>query len=464
MNRLSATLLRKLALLVCLLLPLTAPAFASETLAEHTANVAAQHELDSSPVHGNIPSYALAPGDLAKAQALWPIRAITQIVAVLWSVLTCVILLWGGIAAWIRDRALAASAELRAAGKNGRAFFRELIVFAPLYTGITALFALPITLYRHVIAIRYGLSVQGWASWSRDYLIGFIGLLLTACFFFAVIRFFLRRAPRLWWLICWAIVVPVTLLFVFATPYVIDPLFNKFEPLQPANPALVERLEQVVAKGHMDIPPERMFLMRASSKVTTMNAYVTGFGASKRVVVWDTSLQKGTPDEVLFIFGHESGHYVLGHIREGMALGLVALLAGLFLASRFLPWAIARFGARWRIPAQGDWAALVVLALFLALVNVVADPVSSAIIRTREHAADVYGQEAIHGIVADPQHTAQHAFEVLAASSFEEPNMPQWYTFLFYNHPATGRRAAFAAHYDPWGPGVQPKYLREGQK
>ena len=102
----------------------------------------------------------------------------------------------------------------------------------------------------------------------------------------------------------------------------IDPLFNKFEPLQKTNPELVARLEQVVEKGHMNIPPERMYLMKASEKVSTMNAYVTGFGNSKRVVVWDTSLQKGTPDEVLFIFGHESGHYVLNHIEMEFFLDL----------------------------------------------------------------------------------------------------------------------------------------------
>ena len=135
----------------------------------------------------------------------------------------------------------------------------------------------------------------------------------------------IRRFPQRWWLVFWGFSIPIVLFGIFAAPY-INLLFDKFEPLQLHNPELVARLEQVVEKGHMNIPPERMFLMKASEKVTTLNAYVTGFGASKRVVVWDTSLQKGTPDEVLFIFGHESGHYVLGHIVYGVFFSILTLL------------------------------------------------------------------------------------------------------------------------------------------
>ena len=72
----------------------------------------------------------------------------------------------------------------------------------------------------------------------------------------------------------------------------IDPLFNKFEPLDKSNPELVDAIEQVTQRGGLEIPRDRMFLMKASEKVTTLNAYVTGFGPSKRVVVWDTTIKK----------------------------------------------------------------------------------------------------------------------------------------------------------------------------
>ena len=76
-----------------------------------------------------------------------------------------------------------------------------------------------------------------------------------------------------------------------------------------------------------------------------------------------------------------------------------------------------------------------------------------------EHAADVYGQEAIHGLVADPQATAKGAFDVLGTTSFSDPNPSPFYEFWTYSHPSIGRRAAFAKAYDPWAPGMEPKYF-----
>ncbi len=210
---------------------------------------------------------------------------------------------------------------------------------------------------------------------------------------------------------------------VFLVPYVIDPLFNKFEPLSQSNPALVEQLERVVARGKgIHIPPERMFLMKASDKVTTLNAYVTGFGASKRVVVWDTSIAKGTPDEILFIFGHEMGHYVLGHIVSGILFSFVVIFVSFLIGFHLLQALLRRFGARWRIPGQEDWAMLAVFLLVLSVVGFLTSPIDNAFSRAHEHAADVYGQEVVHGIVADPQESAQAAFQLLGENSYSYPN------------------------------------------
>ncbi len=100
-----------------------------------------------------------------------------------------------------------------------------------------------------------------------------------------------KNTPRRWWLQCWAIFVLCIIFGVLVTPVLIDPLFNKFEPLAQTDPALVTQIEHVVARSGISIPPDRIFLMRACAKVTESNAYVTGFGASKRVVVWDTTIK-----------------------------------------------------------------------------------------------------------------------------------------------------------------------------
>lgn len=441
--------LRKLALLFCLLLTLPVAALASETPTEHAANVAAQQEMDAAPVHGNLPDYSLSPDQLVKAQHISAVRVNMHFAGIVWSLLQLALLLWLGVIAWMRDTVVRISGNRWAQG----------FLFLLLYILAGFVLDLPLSLYQHHLSLQYGLSVQGWGSWFGDQAktlaISWIFGGLIVMLLFLIIRKF----PRTWWLVFWAISIPIALAGIFATPYVIDPLFNKFEPLQKTNPALVEQLEKVVARGNMNIPPERMFLMKASAKVTTMNAYVTGFGASKRVVVWDTSLQKGTPDEILFIFGHESGHYVLNHIVTGIVFTEIVLLIMFYLGYRFVQWTLLRFGARWRIPSQNDWGTVAVLALAFTIFATITEPLQSTFSRSHEHAADVYGQEAIHGIVADPQQAAKGAFQVLGENSLDEPNTPQFVEFWTDGHPATGRRAAFAAHYAPWAAGAEPKYF-----
>ena len=392
--------LRRLALLLCLgLLPLSIAGCAHETTAEHAANVYAAQELAAAPPLGNLPDYSLSADKLAKAQHLEHLRTTLFFANTVWGIAQLLLLLFLGGIAWMRDRALRAGAGLQARGKSNSSRWVQGYTFFTLFTLFGLLLDLPISLYNEHVRRVYGLSVQGWGSWFGDLGKSFVLEVVFGGLFVMLLFFFVRRFPRSWWALGWAAASVFLLIGIFASPYIIDPLFNKFEPLQKTHPELVTRLEQVVAKGHMNIPPERMFLMKASEKVTTLNAYVTGFGASKRVVVWDTSLAKGTPDEVLFIFGHESGHYVLHHIVRGIVFGILGFLLAFYIGYLVVQWAIARFGARWRIPSQEDWGAFAVLILGFSLLSLISAPIANYSSRVQEHAADVYGQEAIHGLV-----------------------------------------------------------------
>jgi Zn-dependent protease with chaperone function len=141
----------------------------------------------------------------------------------------------------------------------------------------------------------------------------------------------------------------------------------------------------------------------------------------------------------------------------GFAISLVGLLIGFYL----FQWMLRRYGKRWRVPAQENWAALVVLLFVLSLLGVPAEPIANTFSRQQEHAADVFGQEAVHGIVADPQATAQAAFQLLGENSYADPFPSPLLEFWTYSHPAVGFRAAFAKHYDPWVLGAAPKYFKK---
>jgi Zn-dependent protease with chaperone function len=177
------------------------------------------------------------------------------------------------------------------------------------------------------------------------------------------------------------------------------------------------------------------------------------------VVVWDTSIAKATPDEISYIFGHEMGHYVLNHIYKGIAAAAVGLLAMFFVGYHCVRWLIARYGAKWGIIGQEDWAAFVVVMLVFSVLNFLGEPVGNAFSRMQEHEADVYGQEAIHGIVADPQAVAQRSFQVLGEESLDDPTPHPLVEFWTFGHPPIAERARFAAAYDPWGPGSKPRYF-----
>ena len=166
--------------------------------------------------------------------------------------------------------------------------------------------------------MHYGISVQSWGSWVGDWakLQGIT--LFLGSLFIGILYWVIRRSPRRWWLIFWLISLPVLLFLFFLEPFIIDPMFFRFEPLSAKAPQLVPELQRVVHRAGMEIAPERMFWMEASTKTVAPNAYVTGVGASKRIVVWDTTIAQETTEGILTVFGHELGHYALSHVWKGL--------------------------------------------------------------------------------------------------------------------------------------------------
>src|SRR6202050_2949611 len=252
------------------------------------------------------------------------------------------------------------------AGAVSRRRFVQALVFIPLLLLTNDLLYLPANIYGQHLERKFDQSIQSWPSWLWDWtkseLILLVCAVPLALLFYAVIR----RSPRRWWLYFWLATLPIIVTVMYLEPMIIEPLFYRFEPLTRTHPALVEQLEKLVERGGMAIPPDRMFEMKASEKLNSLNAYVSGFGGSKRVVVWDTTLQHLTTPETLFVFGHEMGHYVLGHIRNSLLWLSVLLLVLLFLGSHIVRWILARWGNKWRIRDPADWASLPLLLLIVA--------------------------------------------------------------------------------------------------
>jgi STE24 endopeptidase len=395
------------------------------------------------------PAYTLPPAKLKRAEALERQSNWLWAAGTVWSVASLLLIL---------QTHWAAGLSRMAARLTPRPWLQGLF-FLPLLIVLLRLLHLPLSLIGHHLGLVYGLSIERWPAWFWDWTKGLLISVAEMTFVVSLLFAIVRHARRRWWLWFWLLSLPLVLAAVYAEPIIIDPLFNHFEPLSRSHPELVAQLERVVKRSGESIPPDRMFLMKASEKVTGLNAYVTGFGSSKRVVVWDTSLQKSTPDEVLFIFGHELGHYVLGDVTHGLMMASAGSLVALWLAYFVVHWLIRRYGARWQVLAVEDWSAVVVLMLIFTIFSIVSDPISGAIGRYVEHRADIYGQEVVHGIVADPQVTGVHSFQTLGEESLDIPDPNRWMVFWTYDHPPISDRAAFARDYDPWKGGSYPRFF-----
>jgi Zn-dependent protease with chaperone function len=394
-------------------------------------------------------AYSLSPEKLAEAKALNRIRVWVAIAGSVWGL----IVLWGLLATGTATRLDVWTREmLKPRWVQGIGFFAIVLV-------ILALMDLPLGVIAHAASLKYHVSVQRWGPWFLDNAKGLgvsLGIGVPVALF---LNWVVRKSPRHYWIWIWLISVPLVLISVFLAPVVLDPIFNKYSPLEATHPALVSKLEEVVTRTGTKIPPSRMFLMKASEKSNGINAYVTGIGSSKRFVMWDTTMDRMPDDEIMFIFGHESGHYVLNHIPKGLALMMAGLLFMFWVCSHLAEWMVRRFGESWKVNAMASRTGFVVLFFAFSIGNFVSMPVGNAVSRHFEHEADVYGQEAIHGLVADPQKTAVSAFNHMGEAWLEDPDPNAFVEFWLDSHPSVQKRAEFAEHYDPWADGGSGEFF-----
>jgi Zn-dependent protease with chaperone function len=343
------------------------------------------------------------------------------------------------------------SARLRAAAARiGRRRFFTIAVYGVLFTLVTFVLDLPLAFYTGFVREHaYGLSDQTAAKWWSD---AFTALGI-GCVFTALLLWFpywlLRKSPRRWWLYTGLATAPLLALLLFVTPIWIEPLFNDFGPMK--DKALEAQILALADRA--GIEGSRVFEVNKSVDTKTVNAYVTGFLNTKRIVLWDTILAKLTPREVLFVMGHEMGHYVLGHIVQIIALGTALVLLGLWTIHRSAGGLIARFGYRFGFSELADVASLPLIALLFSLVAFVLSPAVLAFSRHEEHEADRFGLE-----IGRDNHDCATAFVKLQQENLSNPRPGLLYKLWRSSHPPLGERIDFCNRYRPWETGQPLKY------
>ena len=403
------------------------------------ASVAAAPATTPSPVpepSGPVPVPA------ASEQAMRYYRSGNRVwlVDTLLSLLVPALFLFTGWSARIRDLAR----------RVGRKWFFTVALYVVLFSLASFVIGLPWAYYTEFVRQHaYGLSNQTLDKWVSDTLKSLlIGLLMGALFTW-VPFLLLKKSPRRWWLYTAALVIPFIVLLLLVTPVWIEPLFNTFGPMKDKSleGAILSLAERAGIEG------SRVFEVDKSVDTKAVNAYVTGFGQTKRIVLWDTTIAKLDRRQLLFVMGHEMGHYVLGHVWKTIGVASLLVLVTLWIAHRSAGWFIARWRARLGFDALADVAALPLLLLLANGFSLVVSPALMAYTRHQEHESDRFGLE-----ITRDNRAAATAFVTLQTENLGNPRPGLLYKLWRSSHPPLGERIDFCNDYRPWESGRPGRY------
>lgn len=334
-----------------------------------------------------------------------------------------------GLSKWFR----------KAAGGLTKFSIVHTAVYVLLLSFASWVLTFPLRYYSFTVSKSYNISVQSFHSWMRDGVVDFwISWALTTLMV-GVMYWLIKKYEKRWWLFAWLLSIPFTVFLYFIQPVVIDPLYNKFYPLQ--DEALKEKILNIADKA--DIPAENVYEVNMSEKTNALNAYVNGIGSNLRIVLWDTTLNKLSDNQVLFVMAHEIGHYVMNHLYWNLISSIVLSFLGLWLGNIIYRKWIEKYGKTWGVKGVGDLAALPALLLIFSLLSFVVSPVENAVSRKAERDADQYAIQ----MTKNPE-AAVGAFQQLATVSLSEVNPPKIVKWFLYGHPTMLERIHFLDSYN----------------
>jgi STE24 endopeptidase len=294
---------------------------------------------------------------------------------------------------------------------------------------------LPLAAVARQRAVDVGLVTNSWADWAGDTAKGWgIGAVLAGGAGAAGIGL-MRRFGRRWWLAASPVVVLLGAGFVFAGPVVLDPIFNRFTPLPPGE----VRSDVLALADRAGVKVGEVYEVDASRRTTAANAYVTGLGSTKRVVLYDTLIEHFSRPERQLVVAHELGHVRHHDVPRGLLYLALVVPASLFAA--------ARLTERLAAPSLADHrpgpAALPALALSVAIAGAPVSVVSNQLSRRIEARADTFSLRLTHA----PE--AFISFERrIAVRNVIDPDPPRWIHTLMGTHPTTVERIGIARAFE----------------
>lgn len=296
----------------------------------------------------------------------------------------------------------------------------------------------PLEWIGYKVSTMYNITTQTFSAWMKDQLIDFWVNYLLMIIIVGVLYWLIQKSAKRWWFYAWLLSIPFTLLLMFIQPVVIDPLYNDFYPLKN------EQLETKILAlaDQVDIPAERVYEVNMAEETNALNAYVTGIGTNARIVLWDTTLNRLSENEILVIMAHEMGHYVMKHIYIGIGIYLLLSFVGLYLTSKLMNVVITRWGKWLKLNDIRDVSSLPLFLLIIAMLLFASSPLSNAISRYQEHAADKFAIE-----LTNDKEAAITMFQELTKAGLSQVHPPYLVKIFRYGHPTMIERISFIENY-----------------
>jgi STE24 endopeptidase len=304
--------------------------------------------------------------------------------------------------------------------------FVQPALYALEYILFTTVVTLPWTIYEgYVREHQYGMSNQDMAGFLGDQLTGLVIGLIFGVIAIPVVYAVIRKFTRTWWI--WGAVVGMVFIVftVLISPTYLEPAFNKFYPLKDG-PEKQQILSMARANG---IPATDVFEFDASKQTKRMSAHVSGIGGTTQISLNDNLINRGSPEEVQAVLGHEMGHYVLNHVFHGIFEFSILIVIGFAFVKWAFDWVRLRWGAAWGIRDVGDVAGLPLLAALFGVYMFVLTPVNNTLTRMQEGEADIFGLNAAR----QPDGFAQAAIHL---SEYRKMEPGKWEEIFFYDHPS----------------------------
>jgi STE24 endopeptidase len=318
----------------------------------------------------------------------------------------------------------------------GDAWFARALLGGLAVVFVADLITLPFAAWRHTVLVRYGLSTQTWGGWAVDllkaYAVGAVigGVALLG--FFTVTRF----APRWWWAFAAAGAAGLVVLLSFVLPVLVEPVFNKFTPMEPG-----PLRSDLIAMARRDgVPVRDVLVADASRRTRAVNAYVSGLGPTRRIVVYDTLLREAPPEEVTAVVAHELGHAKDRDVVAGTLTGALGAAAGVVALYLLGSWTGLLRAAG--VSSIAEPRAIALLLAVAAVAGLASAPGQALLSRRTEARADAHAL----ALTGDPA-----SFEAmqrrLSTVNLADPDPPRWEYLFFASHPTTVQRIAAARAY-----------------